>query len=426
MWTTKNKSLLLLAFLIIILGAFVRYYRFVDLMNFSYGQGNALNLSGEMIAKQRPALISQLYKIRETPSGHSFFHSGAYLYPLAPLQLLFDYDPVPITAVFALINIASAVGLFFVIKKFFNHNVALFALTLFLFSPAMVAYSRFIWHVNLLIPIITLSIYYFLTSRQKSRNYHYLVLGICSGLGFGIHIGFAIPGIFLFFWTVSKSLKYKNLSLVPLFFLGLLIGNLPIVIFDLRNHFYNTLTMLEFLTSLGQGTQKGGFTFENYHFISLLVPAFLVGGIVLDKLKKINIFIPVFILIAYLGYSAPLWNLNSPYPIEMASGWNYSGLKKAAAIIATDNPPAKYEIASIIDGETRSTNMRYLLTYLYRQPPMGVADYPQAEVLYVIARQDQDPVNYKVWEINTIKPVEVSATWPLQNDIYLYKLIPVK
>ncbi len=410
--------------LVVILGAFIRFYRFTDLMNFSFGQGNALNLSAQMIDNRRPALISQIYSIRETPSNHSFFHSGAYLYPLAPLQILFNYNPVPITAAFAIMNILSAIGLYFIVKNFFTPRSALLCLILFLFSPLMIGYSRFIWHVNLLIPIITIALWILLESSRKIKPFHYLLLGILSGLGFGIHIGFTIPGVVFFLWTFYKSIKHRHPFLIPFFLGGVLIGDLPVVIFDLRNNFYNTGTMIEFLTSLGQGTQKGGFSFESYHFVSLVPPAFLIASVAIDRIfRKFSPLIFV-VIVAYLGLVSPHWGLRDQHPAGMVPGWNYAGLTKAASLIAADQPPAKYEIASIIDGETRSTNMRYLLTWLHHIPPMGVLDYPQAEVLYLLARPEQDPTNYNVWEINTIKPVKIINSWPIQNNIYLYKIVP--
>lgn len=423
----KNRYLrLILISLLVLLGAFLRLYRFVDLMNFSFGQGNALNLSAQMIKNRRPALISQQYVIRKTTSGHSFFHSGAYLYPLAPLQLLFNYDPLPITVCFALFNLFSAFGLFWILKKYFNFQVAVIALILFLFSPTMINYSRFIWHANLLIPIITLAIYFFLDSVKNKQPLNFLMLGILSGLGFGIHIGFVIPSFLFFLWTIYHSFKRHSFLYLPLFIIGVLIGDLPVVIFDLRNHFFNSLTMLEFIQNLGHGQQQGGFAFESYHFVSLYIPLFILISLFINYLSKRFSSITLLAIILYILICSPYWGLSKTHPDGMVEGWNYSGVKKAAQIINSDNPPKEYEVATIIDGETRSTALRYLLNSIHHRPPLGVTEYPQAKILYVIARESQDPINYNVWEISSLQPLVFKEKWLLQTNIYLYKFIPVK
>lgn len=107
----------------------------------------------------------------------------------------------------------------------------------------------------------------------------------------------------------------------------------------------------------------------------------------------------------------------------MPQGWNLTGVRVAASVIAADNPPAKFEVAATLDGDTRALPYRYILESHYKLKPLSVEAYPQAKVLYVVTRDQADTiVTNQVWEISSIMPAKVTKTWTIQNGILLHRI----
>lgn len=408
----------ILVIAVIILGIFIRFYRLPELTSFSYEQALALESSGKIVQTGKISLIGTEYFIRQTSVNHSFFNSGFYLYPLSITQYIFGFDPLAPAILFVLLNICAGIGLLFIVDKYFKKPLGLITLVLFMFSPSIVNISRTIWHVYLLVPIIVLSIWFYLKTIETSKIIWLFLLGFSLGLGFGMHISYAIGIIFFLLACIFYLNKKRKLINLPFLFIGIIFGYFPLIIFDLRHNLYNTSTMVTFLLETFS-SKKTGFSFETYHFIYILVPVCILLSKFLRKLFNPKII--ALLLFLYISISLSSWHLNDKYPSGMAKGTNLQVMKNISSTIAQD-APAKYEVASIIDGETRAENLRYLLEYLNKKTPMTSDKYPEADVLYVVSYIEQDPLTKSVWEINSIKPAKISKTWKINDLIKVTKL----
>lgn len=116
-------------------------------------------------------------------------------------------------------------------------------------------------------------------------------------------------------------------------------------------------------------------------------------------------------------------NLNRQEGFTMPTGWNLKGIKTASEIIASDVPGEKtFNIASTLNGDTRARPYRYLVE-TKGKIPLGVEHYPEAEILYLISRDDRVTIkSYTVWEVASFAPFEFESEWEIQNNIKLYKL----
>jgi hypothetical protein len=100
-----------------------------------------------------------------------------------------------------------------------------------------------------------------------------------------------------------------------------------------------------------------------------------------------------------------------------------SVIEQISETIANDAGNAKFEVASTLDGDTRAQPYRYVLLAVHRRPAMPVESYPEAEVLYVIARNNgQEILRNPVWEISSFAPTRTARQWQMTNSIYLYRL----
>lgn len=414
---------LVLFITIVVLGVFLRFYRFNSLINVGYEQALDLNIVRQMIEDKRPAFLGEPYLSRITATSRYFYRSASYLYPLVPLAVVFNSDPLPITAAFTVMNLLSGLLLFYLLRNFFNKRAAFIGLYLFMIDPVMIYYSRMIWVVCFMVPVMTATAYLFYQINRQINLKLTFLTGLIAGFGTGIHLSFINPTIFLFFWLIYLSFRYRQLSPLPFFVLGFILANTPLLIFELRHHFFNTQIMWEYFLGMLKNGNQEKFTFASYHFVLWYPLIFMAISLLLSKLSKRFSFLVLIILVSFTIFIYPHWQLNASNSSGMVSGWNLAGIKKTIQLIKHDQP-SQFEVASILDGETRAYIIRYFLD-IDNLHPMGVEDYAHATTLYLLAFQNQDPLTYSVWELNVMRPFKIESKTLIQNDIYLYKLIRI-
>src|SRR3989344_6961739 len=163
------KSHRFLAFLlVVILSLFVRFYNFPNRIAFHSEQGLALSVAADYL-RDKFSLLGQRMFLRTTSKGHILFSGSLYNYSLIPLQLIFDYDPFPITIVYTLLNIFTAAVLFFLVKKVCNSTVAFYSLILFLLNAEMVSRSMYFWILHT-IPLISILSLYLIWKLKKTGS----------------------------------------------------------------------------------------------------------------------------------------------------------------------------------------------------------------------------------------------------------------
>lgn len=165
-----------------------------------------------------------------------------------------------------------------------------------------------------------------------------------------------------------------------------------------------------------------------HYFASIYVSIVLLMSIILMALlefAKNPLIKSVLILLIFQIFASNFLglNLSNPEGYTMPKGWNLKGVKKASAIIATDAGPSKFNIAATLDGDTRARPYRYLVE-IAGKIPEDVEHYPTSDVLYLIARDEDDVIKrYTVWEVASFVPFQIAQKWEIQNGIKLYKLV---
>jgi len=106
----------------------------------------------------------------------------------------------------------------------------------------------------------------------------------------------------------------------------------------------------------------------------------------------------------------------------MAPGITLKSLENAASIIAQDNPPEKFNIATLWDFDSRAYPLRFLLTYNHKLKPHSVEEYKNIEVLYVFAHSSYNISDPHVYELNSFLPYKASELPSETQGFKLYKL----
>ena len=280
--------------LIIIFAFFVRFYNFAERVTFGPEQAMSLIVSGRNI-KEKPSLLGREY-FRVTSNGHKLFTGVLSSYSLVPLQLIFNYKPIPITAFFVFLNIFTGLLLFLLARKVFNFPIATFSLIIFLFSGYMIYHSLFIWNLNYL-PLVGLLVFYVLYLHYRKPNLiHVLILGGLSGVGINLQYLF-IPFAFLLLLFVVWKSKHKIKPLL-LFIVGAIFGNFTMVLFDLRHDFYHLRSLWQYFVDTLANPGQGSPTY--YHFLHFWPIFALLTGLLVYLIWKRNKFVATSFVAIYI------------------------------------------------------------------------------------------------------------------------------
>lgn len=176
------------------------------------------------------------------------------------------------------------------------------------------------------------------------------------------------------------------------------------------------------LVSLYSGSVESHYFASIYPAVVILAASSLY--FVFNLTKNLIIRTVIILFVAQLAVSGISGiNLKQDHGYTMPDGWNLVGQRKAARIIAQDAKNSNnFNIASKLDGDTRAMPVRYLAD-VYGVKANKVESYPDANVIYLLSRDDSEAVKgYTVWEISSFRPFEIGNKWEIQNGIYLYKL----
>jgi len=406
----KNKILIIL-----IIGCFffLRLYKIEERVNFSMDQGIFLLRSWDIYQNKEITLIGP--PASPIVNGHHFFQGPLIYYSIVLIMLISGWNLIIASYFLVFLNFLALIFLYLATNKIFNKKIATITVLLFVFIPVSISFSNFIWNPNFL--LILTPVFIFLGSKAfvDKKWWLYFVLGILGGMCFQYHFQFVLILLFTFLFLIIKKQKLKN---ILLFIGGVLIGYLPLLIFDLRNNFYNIKTIFEWLK---YGSDQK-LSIPIYYFLSLVPFICLVLAWIINKIKNKTILF--LLLICLIGYSFYI-KINRKEYFEMPSGWNYLLQKKVVNKIMENGCPNNFNVASTISGDTRSYDLRFLLI-ARNCKPMGVEEYPRAEKLFLIAPINRPPETETVWEVSSLGKFRINRQEKLTEKIVFYELEKIK
>lgn len=409
-----NRELFLLV-AVFLFAFFVRFYNFPNRVTFWSEQARSLVVSSNYI-KEKPSLLGQEY-FRVDSNGHKLFTGALFNYSLVPLLLISNYDPISITAFFALLNIFTGFVIYWVVKQIFGEKTALLSTVLFLFSDYMIYHSLFIWNYNFL-PLVGIFAVYltWLLFRKPKKKYVFL-LGLAGGIGVSLQFLFLpLAGIiFLICFWRSKNRVRDTL----LFATGMILGNLPMFIFDLKHNFYHMRTLWQYGVDTLNGRSDAGYS---YYYLLPLWPFFVITAsyvlIKILRLKKLTL-LAITALYLYANINSPKVSFSKP--TGMPEGLATADIDRAGKIIASDSL-GNFNVAEVLDFDKRAYVLRYFVEYKYGKKPMGELSYDRVPTLYVLALKGYNFFESGVWEINAGGPYKISLLTEAGTGYAIYKL----
>ncbi len=404
---TKNKILLI----IFLIGSFffLRLYKIEQRVNFSMDQGMFLLRSWDIYKNKEITLIGPTAS--PIVNQHQFFQGPLIYYSLIILMMMSGWNVVAASYFLVFFNFLALAALYASAEKIFNKKTAIITAIVYIFMPALIDFSNFIWNPNLLLTLTPFFIFSGVKSLENKKWWNYLIWGMLGGICFQFHFQFALILLFVFLFLIFKKQSVKNIFL---FIVGALIGYSPLLIFDLRNNFYNIKTILEWLKY--GGDEK--FVFHVYYFLSFMPFICLGLGWFLNKLKNRKIL--VLLMIVFIGNSF-LKVIRQNKAFGMPDNWNYILQKETVEKILENGCPGNFNVAETIGGDTRSHDLRFLLT-IKGCEPMGVEEYPMAEKLFLVAPIERPVETETVWEVESLGKFKINRKEKLNEKIWFYEL----
>ncbi|MCL5069285.1 MAG: glycosyltransferase family 39 protein [Actinobacteria bacterium] len=241
--TTKIKNIIsnpypILLIAIILVGFFLRFY------NFPYRYG-----LGEETVRDAVIGIEGAREL-QAPLVGAFSSLGPFTFgPLYGYQLILSYLIFPFNySPWIYLSLISVLYIFIIFKigellrgKTFGIILALIAA----FSPAQVISATHLTSHNNTNIFAILAIWVFLRILQKGGSYWWgFVLGLALGFGISLHYqmaGLLVLPLFILAARFKKYLYFVSSSL------GVFITFIPILFFELNNHWFNTRNMIYYL-----------------------------------------------------------------------------------------------------------------------------------------------------------------------------------
>lgn len=211
---------------------------------FTYDQGRDLLAVADIVENKNPTLIGP------TTGLPGIFYGPWWYYFLSPLFFVSQGNIETIAIIFAAIGMVTIILLYFLIKKITkNTYLALFAAATAAMSQPFLTSSSQIWSPSLVLPLMTAYLFSLYQIFQKPKAVWFLILGLsCGALAdSGAAFGAVLTAATILAAIGARSYFFKKDFLF--FFLGLMLVLLPRIVFDMRNDFLITKSILSWIAS---------------------------------------------------------------------------------------------------------------------------------------------------------------------------------
>jgi len=404
----KTDFFLVLFFMAIFI--FMRSLHFAQVVNFSADQAAASTQALHIWQNKKIVLIGPPASF--TYQGHQVF-VGSYTYYFQLLLLLVShFDPIGATYAFVIFASFMSIPLFLGTKNLLNRQAAVFMLILFSLLPIYKDYTSFLWNPNFQFALSPLLIFAMGEYQKKPKLIWLILIGFMSGFLLTFHYQFVVIVIGLLVYYIG--LKQLRIQKTLVLFSAMVLGFLPLLVFELRNQFYNLRTAIllcqHFSVVFGHESR-----IPAHYFLTLSLFGFLsVLYFAQAKLTwKINYtcFLLLFIWCLILYVPTPT------HAFGMMNQWNVLDEEKVNRIIESQHL-VNFNVVNP-NYDTLAQVQKYSLQRDHVK--IDENNYTNNRYLYVISDQ-ANFMNNPAYEINTFRPSQVKQAWSINSTYTLYLL----
>lgn len=231
----RRHSHLFLLGSILVIGLFFRTYKVIDRFDFAQDGDLYSWIVKDIVVNGHPRLIGQL------TTAPGIFIGPAWYYLVTPFMILTKMDPIGAVIPTVIIGILTVFSYYFVFSRLFNIKIGLITSFLYAVLITAVYLDR---RVVPSTPTVLWHVWYFYTVVNLVRgNYKVLpLLVILIALIWHIHIAL-IPTLIAVPAAIILAKKLPTGKQVFISGLSFLIASLPLIIFEIRNQFQQTVSI---------------------------------------------------------------------------------------------------------------------------------------------------------------------------------------
>lgn len=228
------------------------YLRIDPILNhtvpYTYDQGRDFQKAMEMIDAGRPTFIGP------TTGIMGLFHGAWWYYLLALPGILTNGLPIGFYYFMLVLSVIFNIWFFVFLRNKFNDLTALLYLSIVSISPYFV-HLGFTASNNIIAPYLVMILIFLISGlfSNKQNKLFYLMLGLTLSFTLEFEVAFGLLLIPVFFLMAviikpirAKIYQIKNLVLV---LAGMIIPVIPRALFEIKNNFMQTRTLLGFFTN---------------------------------------------------------------------------------------------------------------------------------------------------------------------------------
>ncbi len=413
------KQEVLILFITISVFILIRSLNFIWYLNFSGDQAMFSTKALEIYRAHKFVLIGPPISVNF--HGRQIFQGPMIYYEFLLFLILGRFDPVSSSYLYMIFCALMVVPLYYGVKMLLSQKTAFIMVALYTLFPFYIDFTRFLWNPNFQFSLVPILILLMGLYKKMKNNWIFLGISVLLGVMLQYHYQFAliILGLFFYYLLVVK-VRHKQ---VALYILGVLIGFFPVILFEVRNHFYNIQTIILFLKNYSKLDKPGGNNRGHYFLSISFMTILLLVGLFNQKLAKIK---PKQIKAFYLLVLAvALWDLfiYSPKPQtafwSAAENWNYPAEYRVYQIIKEKN--LKDYNVSNLGYDTLALVPKYLLKR--DNVNINYEDYYHNHYLFVVEeKKKQDFMSDPAYEVGTFRPYTTLKQWKI-NDYYNMYLV---
>lgn len=219
----------LIIVLILVLSAFLRFYRIAENLEFNAEMGvEYLQIKDYLVKREIPLL--------GPPTSHEWFSAGPLSYWIFGLVLKFaDYEPASINYFMATVGVITVLVCYLTLKKLFGEKISLLASFLVAVSPSWVELTRNS-RINSFTALWFFPFFYYLVESIKNKGKSLFWCGFFLGVMFSFFPSplVLLPGVIVLLYIYKKTIEKKYLIQG---ILGILVPNIPYIVFHIQDRF---------------------------------------------------------------------------------------------------------------------------------------------------------------------------------------------
>ncbi|MBI3379783.1 glycosyltransferase family 39 protein [Candidatus Gottesmanbacteria bacterium] len=278
---------------ILLTGAFFRFFRINEYMTFLGDEGRDVLVVKRMLVDHKFTLLGPITSVG------SMYMGPIYYYFMAPFLWLWHFDPVGPAIMVGLFSVGTIFVIYRLGSDFFHPAVGLTSSFLYAVSPLMITSGRSSWNPNV-VPFFSVVLIYSLFQVITRKKYRWFILtGLALGVLLQLHY---VTFLFLPIILVSLAMLRFKIPLVNYFMavVALIISYSPFLLFELRHEFVNTQAVIRFVIQQNTSSQ-GSIIVQFFNVVNDVFIRLFWRLITINSAEITKIFIP-FLFITLVIY----------------------------------------------------------------------------------------------------------------------------